>query len=145
MHYDENDPRHPHYREMPHRRDQERRHPHQEHFNDFRSRWEEPEPLIHLNHQANRHRHDEGHPNDHAPRQQHSEDWHDPRHNRFEQHQDPVWRQQDVHFDRSNQRVEDRWNEGDAQMMPHPHHPRYHNPERGRPHPRDAYWDENEY
>ncbi|MEJ8801193.1 hypothetical protein [Pontibacter sp. H249] len=166
MRHNENENRHRHHREMHHHR--ERHHPphHEEHFQDFRSRWGEPEPLIHLNHQG-RHSHEMRHPEDirhpqdmsrpqdmrHWRDENHpenygrhpEEDWHDPRHNAYEQHREPVWRQRDVYFDQSNQRAEDRWNEGDSQMMPHPKNRNEHG---RRPHPRDTRWneyDENEY
>ena len=136
MHYEENNPRHPRHRDREehyhHMRDMRRQHRHPEHFQDFMSRWGEPDPLIHLDHQG-RYRHDET--RQHAPehyRQQH-EDWHDPRHNQYERHrEEPIWKQQDVYFHKSNQRVEDRWNEDP--MMPHPHQ---------RRHTRPKSWDED--
>ncbi|MBC5992729.1 hypothetical protein [Pontibacter cellulosilyticus] len=143
MHHEENEHRRHHYREMRHRRDRDMHHPHrQEHFQDFTSRWGEPEPLIHLNHQS-RHAQDMGRLEDQPHYRQQREEWHDPRHNQYEQrHQEPIWRQRDVHFDKSNQRVEDRWFDDDSPMMPPPQNPEHWE---HRPHPRNRYWDENEY
>ncbi|GAB3193929.1 hypothetical protein ABID22_000396 [Pontibacter aydingkolensis] len=140
MHYDENDPRHPHHRNRHHRH--ERHHPrhHEEHFQDFRSRWGEPEPLIHLNHQ-NRHLHDAGQQEYEKHYRHQDEEWHDPRHNRFEHQEPPIWRQQDVYFDRNNQRADNRWQEEKPHMMPPPQHPDWEL----RRHPRDERRDERNH
>ena len=47
---------------------------------------------------------------------------------------EPIWRQRDVHFDPSNQRVEDRWFEDP--LMPHPH--------RRPPRHYDGFWQDYE-
>ncbi|WP_276498717.1 hypothetical protein [Pontibacter litorisediminis] len=140
MQHEEQDPRHhPHHWEH----QQHRRHTHHpEHFQDFRSRWGEPMP----------------------PYQQHQQEWHPEATDRFEnrgryyreewlpeqqQHQhrpnqhhmgeqrpphEPIWRQRDVHFAPSNQRVEDRWFEDP--LMPHP--------DRRPPRHYDGFWQDYE-
>ncbi|PTX22712.1 hypothetical protein C8N40_101540 [Pontibacter mucosus] len=137
MQHEEQDPRHhPHHWE--HR--QHRRHPdHPSHFQDFRSRWGEPMPPL-PPHQA-------WYPDEteqYARRQRYlQEEWLPEQ--RYER-QPPAWEQRpprserpmpfqrDVHFDPSNQRVEDRWFEDP--LMPHP---------RRRP-PRhyDGFWQDYE-
>lgn len=141
MHYDENEPRHPDYRRMHRHEERRMRHPDQEqHFNDSRSRWQEPRPFVHPHHQENNwHEQDMGHQEGQHRSHPHREDWHD-QHQDYhsgEHYQEPAWRRRDEHFDRSNQRVEDRWHENDSPMMPNPQH---HNRHR-RPHPRDRYWE----
>lgn len=146
MHHDEHDPRHPHHNNLRNRREQHPRHHHDQNFNDFRSRWGEPNPYIHLNHQHDWHSEDVGRFEDQG--RFHKEDWlpnqqnrqYQQRHHEHQQRhpdkhsQDPLWRQRDVHFDSSNQRVEDRWYEDP--LMPHPKSRR-----RSRD-PRDDYWHE---
>lgn len=129
MQHNEHDPRHPHHWEhLRHRHERQHRHP--EHFNDFGSRWGEPTPQINLHHPGY-----EWEPREHDRFEQrgryHREEWlPEQRHNRrppqhfhgreeHEMHRPPVYRQRDVHFDPSNQRVEDRWYEDPS--MPHPH------------------------
>ncbi|GAB3823463.1 hypothetical protein [Pontibacter rugosus] len=145
MQHEEHDQRHPHHWEQQrHRRDQQRpMHPqHQDNFNDFGSRWGEPVTPLNQHQQddwqprrADRfrqegnYRQEEWRPNEQDHRRQ------QPPHNfRHEQHHEPMWRQRDVHFDPSNQRVEDRWSEDPT--MPHP---------RQRP-PRhyDGFWQDYE-
>ena len=139
MHYEENEHRHPRHREEHYRHHRDmRRHHRPERFQDFGSRWGEPEPLIHLNHQ-DRYPHEMGRPQDHEYYHRQREDWHDPRHNQYERHQEePIWRQRDVYFHQSNQRVEDRWHEDP--LMPHPHQRR-----RTRPESWDEDWGERRH
>ncbi|GAB3530940.1 hypothetical protein GCM10027443_12400 [Pontibacter brevis] len=135
MHHDEHNPRHPHYREMRHRREN---HPNQErerYFNDFQSRWGEPSPPLNL------HR-NEWHPRDvgrfERQGQFHQEEWL-PNQRRGQQPprqenkpRDISWRQRDVNFNRDNQRAEDRWQQDET--IPHPDDRR-----RRRQGPRDEY------
>lgn len=151
MHHDEHDPRHGHHRDPRHRREQHPRHQHEENFNDFRSRWGEPAPYIHLNHQEDwqpedigrfeeegrYHHREEWLPN--QQRMQHQQRHHEHRERHPEQHEphDPIWRQSDVHFNSSNQRVEDRWYEDP--LMPHPES------RRRRRGPDDEHWHERNH
>ena len=104
---------------------------HPDHFQDFRSRWGEPSPALDL------HRYDwqpedigrferrgQFHRNEHwRPEHQHHQQeryrQQHPQHREEHRRQEPIWRQQDIHFDPSNQRAEDRWYEDPT--MPHPH------------------------
>ncbi|WP_347157321.1 hypothetical protein [Pontibacter chitinilyticus] len=142
MQYEENDPRHPRYQEHPHQRRPERPQRHQEeYFNDFRSRWGDPTPIFsppgaewYLN-QGNRypgegrlHNREEWLPNQRRP---------EPANRQRQQEQNerpPVWRQRDVHFDRSNQHANDRWQNDNT--MPHPNE--------DRPWRRDEYRDDRQ-
>ncbi|MCX2741267.1 hypothetical protein [Pontibacter anaerobius] len=140
MQHEEQDPRHPNHWE--HQR--QHRHPHhREHFHDFRSRWGEPMPAT----QQQRWHPEE---TDRFAREAryNREEWlpeqqrYQPRridqhhHRMEEQHppQEPLWRQRDVHFDPSNQRVEDRWFEDP--LMPHPR--------RRAPRHYDGFWQDYE-
>ncbi|GHA66788.1 hypothetical protein [Pontibacter akesuensis] len=138
----DHDPRHRDHREQQrHRREHQQHHNRQQHrddnFNDSGSRWGEPTTPLNLHQQ-----------NDWQPRdigrferegKYHHEEWrpNEPQHRnqyRPHHHKQPLWRQRDVHFDPSNQRVEDRWAEDPT--MPHP---------RQRP-PRhyDGFWQDYE-
>jgi hypothetical protein len=151
MHHKEHDSRHPHHYKPRHQQEHYT-HPHQEeNFNDSRSRWGEPSPYIHLNHQGEWHPEDTGRFEDQG-RYHHREEWLPDQHHRQHQqrsnehnqrhpesrqhHQEPIWRQRDVNFDSSNQRVEDRWYEDP--LMPHPES------RRRRRDPRDDYWHERD-
>jgi hypothetical protein len=128
MHHNEHDPRR--FHDLRHRRDMHRYHPHHEDdFNDFQSRWGEPVPYIHLNHQGDSHPENRRMERDQDERHYYGkEDWlpdreHMQRHPHHPEqrhhHQEPTWRQRDVNFSPNNQRVEDRWYEDP--LMPHPH------------------------
>ncbi|WP_439881147.1 hypothetical protein ACSX1A_18640 [Pontibacter sp. MBLB2868] len=139
MHHDEHDPRHIHYRAQHRRREQHPNHAREDNFNDFRSRWGEPSPYIHLNHQEEWQHGDVGRFEDQG--RYHREEWlpnqrrqHQHRQGEQQHYQEPVWRQRDIHFDSSNQRVEDRWYEDP--LLPHPES------RRRKRDPRDAYWHE---
>ena len=149
MHHDENDPRHPHYRDPRQRREQ----PPEDfardrYFNDFKSRWGEPAPPLNLHREewqpreAGRfeqegrfHQHrEEWLPNERRHQHPHQEH---PQHEHHPRDRDTSWRQRDVNFDRDNQRAEDRWQQHDD--LPHPDDRRRHR--QGLPE-QDRFWDE---
>ncbi len=144
MHYEDNHHRHPNYRDMRRERErdrsQDRQQQHPENFNDFSSRWNNPKPFVHPDEQQSSWQpHEMGRPQDQHYYHQRYEEWHDPRHNRFEQRrQEPSWEHRDERFDRNNQRAEDRWLQQDSPLMPNPQR---HEHSRRR-HPRDHYRDE---
>lgn len=121
MHHDENDPRHTHNPDLRQRREHRPPYERERYFNDFKSRWGEPSPPLNLR------------PNEWEPRNigrfeqqgqfhQHREEWLPERRGQQpsrhdHQHREPIWRQRDVHFDSSNQRTEDRWEQDDS--IPH--------------------------
>ncbi|PRY09860.1 hypothetical protein CLV24_11765 [Pontibacter ummariensis] len=108
-------------------------------FNDFRSRWGEPSPSIEL-HQYDWQPREVGRFPEEGRYHQHRDEWlpnqrrqQAPRPSN-QQYREPIWRQQDVHFDRSNQRAEDRWYQDP--LMPHPDKRR-----RRRQGPPDQHWE----
>lgn len=135
MHYDENNPGHPHHRDP--RRESEQhhqRHGQERNFNDFRSRWGEPAPPLDL-------RREERQPDDRfKERGRYHHDWRpDERQGRRHQdnyNQEPEWRRRDADFGKDNQRADDRWQQ--HTYMPHPsqRHPRRDT--------RDDYWRDRE-
>lgn len=149
MQHEEQDPRHREHQR--HRREQyhQMRHQDDDHFHDFSSRWSEPAPPIDLNRYNWQPRnvgrfertggyHREEWPNDQRYRRQPQRYQHHPDQHYHQmgeqQHREPIWRQRDVHFDPSNQRVEDRWFEDPT--MPHPQQrpPRHY----------DGFWEDYE-
>lgn len=139
MHHDENNPRHPHHRDMRHRRENHPNQGRERYFNDFQSRWGEPSPPLNL-HQNDFPR-DMGRFEREGQFHKQREEWlpaprrHQPPRQENQQ-RDISWRQRDVNFDRNNQRAEDRWQQDET--MPHPNARR-----RRRQGPRDEYGYDN--
>jgi hypothetical protein len=116
------------------RRRESHRHREGDNFNDFGSRWGEPDPRLNLRHQdwQEEHEYDRRNPReDWHPFEQHIEDqrhhqnhgYNDRRHGhqRFEEQQ---WRERDRHFNRNNQHADDRWQYDNN--MPHPKQDEHH-------------------
>lgn len=152
MHNNQHDPRHPHHWEhQRHRREEQYHHQHPENFNDFRSRWGEPSPRLNVNQtdweprHANRfeeegrfHNREEWLPEGQRRNQPPQRYQHHPQQHYHpmgqQQPHEPIWRQRDVHFDPSNQRVEDRWHEDPTMPYPQSRPPRHY----------DGFWEEYE-
>jgi hypothetical protein len=126
-----------------HHNERRRNHPHfhdERNFNDFGSRWGEPEPRFSPHPED--WREDEMYARDNRRRDP-SADWRPferqiREHHRHQRHEgerhdyrEPVWRQSDIHFNSSNQHADDRWL--NDEYMPHPQHEeRHYREERGR-------------
>jgi len=104
------------------------------HFNDFGSRWGEPDPRFNPRFNSLRQEEEDFRRNRRGPQ----EDWRpferkieeQQRRNQYgdqnQQHdyeREPEWRQRDRHFNSSNQHANDRW---DHENMPRPDHERRH-------------------
>ncbi|RIJ37375.1 hypothetical protein [Pontibacter oryzae] len=154
MHNEEHDPRHPHHWEHQRHRREEQHHKHHQHpenFNDFGSRWGEPAPRLTRDHsdwqprntdrfeeEGRYHREEDWLPegqrrHQHPQRYQHHPQQHYHPMNQQQPHE-PIWRQRDVHFAPSNQRVEDRWHEDPTMPYPQRRQPRHY----------DGFWQEYE-
>ncbi|WP_242921107.1 hypothetical protein [Pontibacter liquoris] len=138
MHYDENEPRHPRYREQPPQRQREQPpHYEEDHFNDFRSRWGDPAPLFSRNRNE---WHEQSHPPGEGRLNRHEEWQHSqPRQAGRDWQQEysdrpRPWQQQDEYFHNSNQHANDRWQYDHAMPYPTYRHERQLPP--------DEYWDD---
>ncbi len=127
-------------------RREDQRHREDQNFNDFGSRWGEPEPRLSPRHQDQRQQENHDRRGSRSPK----EDWHpferqieeqhrrnqgyDNRrqeHHQQQQQQEPTWRQRDRHFNSDNQHANDRWEQSGS--MPHPNqNERRHNEDEHR-------------